>query len=607
MEGETAVIRRRKVSEAFSQLDNSDLARLAVELRPLQLAGGEVLFRQGDAGDSLYIVDHGRLAVVVRTSSGQDVRLAELGDLELVGEGSLLTGAPRSATVVAVRDTALVQLSREGFQRLVANRPDTAVELARKIMKRLQLASSGTPAPRPVSTVAIVRAGAAPAEEEVARLVAAEIGRSGRVLVVTSAFVDEKLGPGHAQAPASDPKGAATRRWLNEIERDYTVVVYLGDPGPSEWSRLSLRQADRVILAGRRSAPPALGPLERELLPVATGLAERELVLLDDGKGGSSASGWLKDRKVSRHHFVSARGGEDAARLVRFLLGKAHGLVLGGGGARTFAHLGALRALREAGVPIDAIGGSSGGALFGAFFAVSGDLDHMVRETRKRFLKSGPLFQLVVPATSLISGRAFMRMVEAWFGTTLVEDLGVPYFCVSTNITKNRLEIHRDGPLATWVLASMAIPGVGPPIVRDGDILVDGCVASILPTPEMRASGVGTVIGVDVAARTGLGFPGVGIGPAPSGTRALARHFRARAKEKPPLLFDLLLGAALFGGDVSRQEAAADLLVRPPLDRYSPTDFAALDELVAHGYEATRDALDPARAARTGDPVAKTA
>lgn len=589
---EATLVRRQRVSQAFQQVGPAELAQLAVELTPIQLAGGEALFRQGDPGDSLFVVDHGRLAILIRGRSGAETRVSELGGLELVGEGSLLTGAPRSATVVAIRDTALVRLSRDGFQRLVASRPETAIELARKIMRRLQSASGDRPAPRPVSTVAVVRAGSAPAEEELACLLAAEIGKGGEVLVLTSRAVDEALGPGHAQAPASEPQGAETRRWLNDQERSFQLVVYQADPELTSWSRLCVRQADRVLLAARASGDPAPNRLERELLSEEEPLAQRELVLLHDGGARRHASEWLAGRKVFRHHIVSTKGEADVARLGRFLMGTATGVVLGGGGARTFAHLGALRALREAGVPIDALGGCSGGSLFAAQQALDWDLPKMLKETRKGFLESGSLLRLAVPTVSLISEKPFVRLVGGMFGTERIEDLRTPYFCVSTNLTRNRLEVHREGELTTWILASMAVPGLGPPIVRGGDVLVDGCVASILPTPTMRAFGVGTVLGVDVAARTGPTFPGVPDGVAPSGMRNLAGKFRAAVRGKPPSVVDLLLGAAFYGGGVAGEEAAADLVVRPPLDRFGPLDFGAIDAIVAAGYDATRAALE---------------
>ena len=599
-EGESTFVRRQRVSKAFHQIGPADLAQLAVELTPIQLAGGEALFRQGDPGDSLYVVDHGRLAVLVRHRSGAEVCIAELGGLELVGEGSLLTGAPRSATVVAIRDTALVRLSREGFQRLVASRPETAVELARKIMRRLQSASSDAPLPRPVSTVAVVRAGAAPAEEELSRLLAAEIGKKGEVLVVTSRAVDEALGPGHAQAPAAEALGAATRRWLNDQERSFQLVVYQGDAEPTAWTRLCLRQADRVLLAARRSADPALNRLERELLAVDAGFAKRELVLLDDGGQKRPAAAWLEERIVFRHHLVSVSSEADKARLGRFLMGTATGIVFGGGGARTFAHLGALRALHEEGVAIDAVGGCSGGSIFAAQQALDWDLPRMLKETRKGFLESGALLRPAIPMVSLISEKPFVRLVEGMFGSARIEDLRTPYFCVSTNLTRNRLEVHREGELRTWILASMAVPGLGPPVIRDGDVLVDGCVASILPTPTMRASGVGTVIGIDVAARTGPTFAGVPDGVAPSGASVLFQRFRSGQLLKPPSVVDLLLGAAFYGGGAAGEEEAADILVRPALDAFGPLDFTGMDAIVAAGYDATRASLEQARLTEPG-------
>jgi NTE family protein len=146
------------------------------------------------------------------------------------------------------------------------------------------------------------------------------------------------------------------------------------------------------------------------------------------------------------HHL---RGGhpEDAARLARMVTGTACGVVLGGGGPRGFAHLGALRALEEAGVPIDVIGGTSIGAVMGALYAQGLSDEQRVERAVTAFTKSGRLIGPTLPLVAMSSGGRVDRLLAQHLGSAHIEDLPRRFFCVSANLTRAEEVVHERGVL----------------------------------------------------------------------------------------------------------------------------------------------------------------
>ena len=280
-------------------------------------------------------------------------------------------------------------------------------------------------------------------------------------------------------------------------------------------------------------------------------------------------------------------------RLARVVSGRGVGLVLGGGGARTFAHLGALAAFRDAGVPIDLIGGCSGGAIFAGQHALGWSIDRMREAAWQCFVARGGLLLPTFPLLSLISERPFLRILQELFGDARIEDLPIPYFCVSTNLTRRALVVYREGLLRAAVRASMSVPGVAPPHVKGGEVFVDGCVLDPLPVATMRQLGAGVVIGVDVSATDG---PSVSdhLDSLPSLGAMLWERVRERmtgrgASTKVVYWWNVALASALAGA--RRDDGAADLVVRPALGAGGHLDFRQMDTMASIAYRDVTAAL----------------
>jgi NTE family protein len=579
----------------FAGLDPAQLEGPGSDASRVHLAGGQTLFRQGDPADALFVVLAGRLEVLVEDHAGGVRGVDTLEHGALIGEMALLLGEPRSATVVARRDSELLRIGRTGFERLVASQPRPAFELARVLGARLKRTTRGEATAPRTRTIAIVPVGPAgnmlpgPAVGAFAgRLAAALDAEAGSAALVTPAMAEAE----DAGAATADPDSAAGRRlqgWMCGWEDRFRYVLYEADPSRGHWTTRCLRQADVVLLVAPADAPP---PDQLPAPAAGYGGARRELVLLRATAEGAPARLWLEASGCARHHHVAADSPGDHRRLARSLAGRAVGLVLSGGGARGFAHIGVLKAMAEQGIPIDAIGGSSMGAIVAALHAAGLDVPALVARMRQAFV-SRQARDLTLPVVALTTGSATVAKMQRLFGDVQIEDLRIPYFCMSTNLSRATSVVHDRGPLWLWTRVSCAIPGLAPPVAHGGDLLVDGGLLNNLPADVMRSRCDGAVIGVDVT--PGVDLVTSGRWPVhTSGWRHLwDRIRRTGAAGLHPSIVEILSRTALVSSmrDAVRMQAHCDLYIQPDVEHVGMTDFKAIDALVDAGYRAAADCL----------------
>ncbi|MCP5466468.1 MAG: patatin-like phospholipase family protein [Sinobacteraceae bacterium] len=469
----------------FAGLDAATIASIAAICEWLSLPGGATLFEAGEPSDSMYVLLSGCLGSFAPPQAADRRRtLGRVSAGECVGEMGLVSGRPRMASVVALRDSELLRLSREAFDRVLRRHPEAMLRIAQLTVARLESSAGPKPrgrAPGPRSFTLVPQALDVDVAGFALELVDA-LRRLGRVELVWSA-----RGADH------------TSQWFHEIESRNDYVVYVAEPAPTTWTRLCLRQADTLLLlarAGSQAAPWASLAAARDA-QLAT--QRVELVLLHDGSlQRGAAARWLAVQPEVAHHHVCTAA--DVPRVARLLTGTAVGLVLSGGGARGCAHLGVIRALREQGVPIDMVGGTSIGAIMGAAAAYGWPDEQMLQVFRRTFVDSNPLGDYTLPLVSLVAGRRVSSRLRREFGDVAIEDLPLPFYCVSANLTLGHAAVHRSGELWRWLRASVAIPGVLPPVMHHGEVFVDGATINNLPVDVMREAGRGLVIGVDVGA-----------------------------------------------------------------------------------------------------------
>ena len=574
---------REKLSRLvlFEGMGDDALAAIEAELEWFCLPGGLTLFREGDRAEALYVVISGGLDVMVVGSDGRQMHAARLLAGETVGEMALISGAPRSATVVAVRDTELLRFTKSNFEQLIERHPQAMLHLTGLLVNRLQRATRRAPPTREPKTLALIPLGPDVPSAALAGGLAEMITESGqRVRVVDAVYTDR------------------TTEWFNEMEAAHDFIVYLGESEASPWTQLCLRQADRILLvAPAGTAPGAPAELETVLDKAPRGRSELIILQHDNISQPSGGAAWLERYPVDFHCHVRPSSRADLARVARLATGRAVGLVLSGGGARGFAHLGVIRALQEAGVPIDLVGGSSMGAIVAAGVALEWDMAELEDRLRRAFVESNPFSDYTLPFIALVKGRKVSQRLREHFGDTRVEDLWRPYFCLSSNLTTGRAMVHRNGPLWRALRASIAIPGVLPPAVEAGEVLVDGGVINNFPVDVMSAMWRGPVIGVDVASDRAL------TAAAEDLEQGSFWWLLRQGRRNAPGIVSLLIraGTVRSEGQMEASRDMADLLLEPPLEMIGVRDWHAYERAIEAGYRYAMETLERLDGSFLGD------
>ena len=570
--------------ELFAALNESSLAQLAEGAESLHLPGGEILLREGDPADALYVVASGRMQAFV-TVDGVETLVGEIARGEVIGEMGILGDEPRSATVRALRDSNLLRFPKEMFVGFLREHPEELFAITQLIIQRLRRSIRSAAASESVTTVAIVPIAGSDGAT-FARFLTSMFSERNAVLLVAPGDVDEAL---------SD--GEQTRR-LHELEDAHDLLVYLADDEPSSWTERCLRQADRVVLVADADGDTALTGIERQLLGAAGPRARVDLVLIqpDHQAEPNHAAQWLRGRRVQRHHHVRLHSRDDMQRVARALTGREIALVLSGGGARGMAHVGIFRALQELGIPIDVVGGSSFGASIGAYIATGYSWEEQ-RESLWEVLGSkGSIIDLTAPVVSLSRGQRVTRALRAASGDRLIENLWLPFFCLSSNLSRGEVTVHDRGSLWQALRASVSIPGLWPPVrSEEGDILVDGGVMNNLPVDVMQTFyDGGAIIAVNLRGTSSLPSGGLSETGVMSGWGPMARRFNPLAESAElPGIVDLLLRSTETGNVLAakRMEREADVVLHPDVAAFGLLAFEQLDPVIEAGYRYAMQAL----------------
>jgi predicted acylesterase/phospholipase RssA/CRP-like cAMP-binding protein len=584
----------------FGSLDDAARLELAGQLEPVHVPAGEVVLRQGDPADGLFLLVSGRLQVSVAAGGAERV-LYDLARGAIVGEMALLADRPRTATVRAVRDSDLLVLRVSSFTSLVERSPALLAGMVRLLVDRVltvdQLLAAERPqAARPaVRTIAVAAAGRSPGPAAtVAGQLEAELARVGFVARVDAGLAERHLGRGAALRGPDDPGRGELTAWLHELERGHDRVIYQPDADDTPWSRLCLSQSDVALLVAAAGDDPSPGAVEARAL--ATGPLRCELALLHQGQPSATAR-WLAGRPVADFHHLRAGQPGDVTRLARIITGAGCGVVLGGGGARGLAHLGVLRALEEAGVPVDVVGGTSIGAIIAALYARGLDHAERVRIVLGIARHARRLFTPTLPLTALSSGRYVDRILAENITSVPIEDLPLRFFCVSANLTRAEEVIHSRGPLWRAVRASMSLPGIFPPVYAEGDLLIDGGAMDNVPVGVMRGLvGQGRIVAVDVSPEVEPLTAAAPFEAGLSGWRVLGQRLNPFTPPRPVPGIVPILTRATGLSQVRRRRALVDgdhvdLLLRPPAAGLGILDFRGGAALVEVGYRHAAAAL----------------
>ena len=567
-------------------LSGPERRALSAKLEPVTVLGGEYLMREGDIADALFFVVHGRLGVVAGTGASSHM-VGTIAAGAVVGELALLAETPRLASVVALRDTELLRLSKDAFEALMTEHPAALRAITRTVVQRLaERGIAPRAAERTIAVVGLDGAADAAAVADFAMRLVDGLRRYGRVTALDVHRADDR--------PGALPDA------LHHAEDENAFVLLTGAMSPAE-VEASVRSSDVVLAvitdltADTTRAASLFSPASGDPMIVP----ERHLVVLhDDGATPVGADAWATALDTDRVLHLRPGAG-DVARVARLLAERSVGVALGGGGARGFAHLGVLRALDEAGIAVDAIGGTSIGAIVAGFYAMGWSADERDERAIEALTRSGSLFGVTLPVLSLSSASRLEALLtdERYFGQRQIEDLLLPYCCVSADLSSAERVVHTRGPLALSVRASASLPGVLPPVAVDGRWLVDGGVLDNLPARSVRdRNGGGPMVAVDIRPKIDVSMSPP-IGASVSGWSLVGRRGPSGERTMPSLV-DVLVRSNGLGSIRAQQEALAaspvDLLLRPPVTNHRVLDFRHGPALIRRAYEYTITSLESA-------------
>lgn len=579
-------------SPLFAGLADSALDTLAASAQRVTIRGGEVLFSVGEPPDALYVVAAGRL--YAELPNGKVA--GNIGRLDPIGEIGVLSGEPRGATIIARRDSLLYRFSRESFNTFMLAHPAALLAISRVLIARLRQNAREAQLRnlRQHRSFAVWAGDLSVATGPVVGQLCRELAGLGRVARIDATFVDSALGPGTSATPCTvSEQDSRLLEWLSQLEASHDYLVY-EVTGSAAWQQRALKQADRILVLGKAHQAPEGERIERlHTLKLKAAVD----VVLQHPHGAHAAQAWRSACRAEAHYFLRPDRHADFASMARQLTGRGVGLVLGGGGARGFAHIGLLRALEEEKLPIDLVGGTSMGAFIAALHAMELDWRAVTQVVRDTFVKRNLLNDYMIPRVALIEGKKLSRRLTEVFGERQAETLLKPFFCVTTNLTSGTQMTHCDGPLATWVGTSMCIPGVAPPVAFRGDLLADGAVVNSLPTDVMQRLGRGPIIASDVSTEGGVAAPGVE-GPDPDAV------LRRDAKGKRVNILQILFRVSTLSSEAGVKSRArqADLYLRMPVGHIQTFDWKLLDQISESGYRHALERLPGERQRFTTAP-----
>ncbi len=529
----------------FGNLPDDLLDQLAEAVHLKHHVQGETIFHEGDHGDAMYLVETGQVEVI---SEHTGRVLAYMGPGSFVGETALLLGQPRSATLRVVLDAELWELHKDDLDQLLTDHPALALELTREIERRLVRTSKQTDAPHKTPITAI----RATFVWDIAKTLATQLdGRVGVVMLpenqAHTSEADHAVrapeGLPDAVQAIAHPAGSLTAEVSRQLARvDHLLLVLPDERTPDALKRIGL--CDVAASVGR---PPVW---------LANAIGDKPMMV---GRGST----W---------------GIESLSRRIS---GRCVALVLSSGGGKTAAHLGVIKALRDAKIPIDMIAGTSGGSLFGAMIAAEWSNEKMLEFATNlhQFNRFRNWDLNLPPRTGIVKGKKVRRLFDQWFEGLHFEDLRIPFYVVATDLALGKEVVFNTGPLADAIRASSSIPGLATPWFCDGRYHVDGAVVNPLPASVARQYGANIVIGSSVV-RTSGDPRGQQFARTPNMLQAMFRMMGAVESEV-----------------VKRQLPLIDVLIHPQVVVDHSLDFTRAGELIAEGERVANNKMADIRKA----------
>lgn len=578
-------------SKIFADIDRAACESLLPRLERIVLKQGETLFEQGDPSDCLYILVDGQLMAQLLTSEGKNKIVGTIEKGETVGELGALSNQPRSLTIRAAIDSRILKLPRKQFEEFCKEQPNFIARIIDLIVSRSQNTIKLISQKKIYKHIAIIRGNQEAPLDKFIKKLKENFGNA------KFTFLDE-----------DSTKENLLAHIIDQAEQENKTVFFVLDEDNFEGARTKLNHIGGIYIVVDGDIPSdfsdfALSMLSRQRTPFTT---QYELVLVHDDHVTVpiGTMEWLKKSNFTLHHHIKLNNDRDLQRLLRFMMGRAVGLVLGGGGQKGWALIGALKALLDANIPIDIIGSTSVGATVGACYikylsydAILATFTRFSQAVRQTF----SLNNLTIPIISLVSTKSPTNILKNEFKHVQIEDLWLPFFSIASNLSVGKEVVHRDGTLWKKLRASTAIPGLATPMVLEGELYYDGGLLNNLPVDHMRnlIGDEGTIIAISLSSKDPkpiyYNFPPI----IPFWVSLIKKLNLGYKKYKFPPFFNTFLSALLVGAASKEKanELIADILIAPNLSAFSILKLKkkAIKEILEIGYKSTQEQIQASR------------
>lgn len=571
---------RRLLGNLFGEMEEDSLKQIFESGKKIELDSGEYLFKQGDKKNELYIVLSGRLRAIHQEKSNTVV-LGDITEGEPVGEIALFTGEPRMAGVLAIRKSVVLEINRDQYHGAVSKNPGFASALTKFVIKRMrrnELEKNVESAPKNIVILQLQ-------PDLDISFWTGELKSHLSSLYIPAQVLDRESDIGNGSEPFME---------ILESFQGLNILVCSGKD--KEWTKKCLLSADLIILASDFEADHKLYPVEIEHNLHENTLLKRKkyLLLLHPEHAGlpKDTGRWFKDRNLSLHIHTRKNNARDMRRLCRIISNQAVGLVLGGSSSKGYAHVGAVKALLEAGLEIDFVGGSSAGALYGTSMTFSDfeyeKIDSICNESTN--IESG-INDFILTYFAKNHQKKIEDFTRKIFGNSSLEDLWITSYCVSSDMTNSEIKVHSSG--LTWqkVKESFTMPGIFPPVMIDDRIYVDGGLSENIPVDPMYLYPVKHIVAVSL---TGSEPEKLDFNANPSVWAQIKGTFTKKKVYDNPVVTTVMVNSMTLNPRQKEEinKSKVSLLLEINLRAVSLLDDSQWKKVVKKGHDQTKSFLD---------------
>ncbi|MCL6257631.1 patatin-like phospholipase domain-containing protein [Aquiflexum sp. TKW24L] len=572
---------RQILLRLFGELGEDLLTQILEIGKEVSLNTGDFLFHQGDVDNTLYIVLSGRFRALAKQEDGTMHALGDIGEGEPIGEFALFMSEPRSAAVVAIRKSIVLELKENAYLGIVARYPAFSTKLTRFVVNRLRRNALQQHLETSAKNIAVINL---QSERDISEYTDA----------IKAQF--ESLNVGIQILDHNSHANLELQTLYDTLEQHEGLNFLVCSDEDLNWSKQCIIYADLVVLATDFFAESNVKEIEVHLDLYSNSILNKKIYLLllhpENARFPENTKRWFEGRKIDLHVHYRKNYGPDIRRFARILANKAIGLVLGGGGAKGFGHMGVIKALYDSGMEIDFLGGTSAGALYGLTASFC-DFD---REKIDYYSKDSANSKLTkndftFPLISFMSGKKMSNYIKKMFGEAYLEDFWVGSYCVSTNYSNASTRVHERGLAWKQVEASIAIPGIYPPVVIENQLHVDGGVVDNLPIETMYNYPVKHIIAISL---TQLKSQPVDFEETPTATKIIWNQITGKRKFRLPGITSILVNSLTLNSRKKQEmtKSGVALYLELELKGIGMMDDSRWKEIVQKGYDQMKAALE---------------